>query len=230
EREDEAKSLAITVAPPAAVRPGVYQLKAAVLGGAGQRSDGALVLIDYPHIRPRAVVHTSTAELRAVRISLPALTRVGYVRGASDRVPGVRDRARPRREQRATVGLRPRGRPRDRPVPAIPVCEWRLRAISPLDRAHARPRDRRDRGRDGAGRREPRVPRAERNRARRLAGLGAGARTVFRARLGSRVYAPAGDARPRRAAAPGCGPGGRGRQGHVRVHGAELFPAAAGGC
>ncbi len=87
EREDEAKSLAITVAPPAAVRPGVYQLKAAVLGGAGQRSDGALVLIDYPHIRPRAVVHTSTAELRAVRISLPALTRVGYVRGASDRVP-----------------------------------------------------------------------------------------------------------------------------------------------
>ncbi len=87
EREDEAKSLAITVAPPAAVRPGVYQLKAAVLGGAGQRSDGALVLIDYPHIRPRAVVHTSTAELRAARISLPALTRVGYVRGASDRVP-----------------------------------------------------------------------------------------------------------------------------------------------
>jgi len=87
EREDEAKSLAITVAPPAAVRPGVYQLKAAVLGGAGQRSDGALVLIDYPHIRPRAVVHTSTAELRAVRISLPALTRVGYVRGASDRAP-----------------------------------------------------------------------------------------------------------------------------------------------
>src|SRR2546425_9768916 len=27
------------------------------------------------------------AELRAARISLPALTRVGYVRGASDRVP-----------------------------------------------------------------------------------------------------------------------------------------------
>src|SRR3989449_3798364 len=87
EREDEAKSLAITLTPPAAVRPGVYELKAAALGGAGQRSDGALVLIDYPHIRPPAVVHTSTAELRAARISLPVLTRVGYVRGASDRVP-----------------------------------------------------------------------------------------------------------------------------------------------
>ena len=87
EREDESKSLSVTVTPPAGVRPGVYELKAAALGGGRQRSDGALVLIDYPHIRPRAVVHASTAELRAARISLPALTRVGYVRGASDRVP-----------------------------------------------------------------------------------------------------------------------------------------------
>jgi hypothetical protein len=87
EREDESKSLSLTVAPPVAVRPGVYELKAAALGSGRQRSDAALVLIDYPHIRPRAVVHASTAELRAARISLPALTRVGYVRGASDRVP-----------------------------------------------------------------------------------------------------------------------------------------------
>ena len=87
EREDESKSVSLTVAAPLALRPGVYQLKAAALGGGRQRSDGALVLIDYPHIRPRAVVHASTAELRAARIALPALTRVGYVRGASDRVP-----------------------------------------------------------------------------------------------------------------------------------------------
>jgi len=87
EREDESKSLSVTVTPPAGVRPGVYELKAAALGGGRQRSDGALVLIDYPHIRPRAVVHASTSELRAARISLPPLARVGYVRGASDRVP-----------------------------------------------------------------------------------------------------------------------------------------------
>jgi hypothetical protein len=87
EREDESKSLSLTVAPPAAVRPGVYELRAAALGGGRQRSEGALVLIDYPHIRPRAAVHASTAELRAARIALPVLTRVGYVRGASDRVP-----------------------------------------------------------------------------------------------------------------------------------------------
>src|SRR2546430_4160659 len=87
EREDEAKSLSITLAPPASVRPGEYELKAAALGAGRDRSDGALALIDYPHIRPRAVVHASTAELRAARIALPALAHVGYVRGASDRVP-----------------------------------------------------------------------------------------------------------------------------------------------
>src|SRR5207248_5781651 len=43
--------------------------------------------IDYSHIRPRAVVHRSTAEIRVARIALPPLARVGYVRGASDRVP-----------------------------------------------------------------------------------------------------------------------------------------------
>ncbi len=87
EREDESKSLSITLAPPASVRPGEYELKAAALAGGRDRSDGALALIDYPHIRPRAVVHASTAELRAARIALPTLARVGYVRGASDRVP-----------------------------------------------------------------------------------------------------------------------------------------------
>ena len=86
QREDESKSLTVTLALPAVVRPGVYQLKAAAVAG-GERSEGALTLIDYPHIRPRATVHASTAELRAARIALPALTRVGYVRGASDRVP-----------------------------------------------------------------------------------------------------------------------------------------------
>src|SRR2546430_440298 len=87
EREAEAKSLSIPLAPPASVRPGEYELKAAALGAGRDRSDGALALIDYPHIRPRAVVHASTAELRAARIALPALAHVGYVRGASDRVP-----------------------------------------------------------------------------------------------------------------------------------------------
>jgi LmbE family N-acetylglucosaminyl deacetylase len=87
QREDEAKSLTVTLALPATVKPGVYQLRAAALGAGRDRSEGALAIIDYPHIRPRAVSHPSTAEVRVARITLPALTRVGYVRGASDRVP-----------------------------------------------------------------------------------------------------------------------------------------------
>jgi LmbE family N-acetylglucosaminyl deacetylase len=86
QREDESKSLTVSLALPAGTRPGVYELKAVVVAATG-RSEGALAIIDYPHIRPRAVAHASTAEIRAARISLPGLTHVGYVRGASDRVP-----------------------------------------------------------------------------------------------------------------------------------------------
>ncbi len=86
QREDEAKSLTVAVALPPDARPGSYALEAAAVTR-GDRSEGALVMIDYPHIRPRPVAHPATAELRVARIALPALTRVGYVRGASDRVP-----------------------------------------------------------------------------------------------------------------------------------------------
>ncbi len=86
QREDEAKSLTVTLTLPSAVKPGVYQLRAAALASR-DRGEGALAIIDYPHIRPRGVSHTSTAEVRVARITLPMLGRVGYVRGASDRVP-----------------------------------------------------------------------------------------------------------------------------------------------
>src|SRR5256884_241543 len=86
QREDEAKSLTVALAPPPNPRPGMLAWHAAAVA-AGRKSEGALAVIDYPHIRPRAVVHRSAAEIRVARIALPALARVGYVRGASDRVP-----------------------------------------------------------------------------------------------------------------------------------------------
>ena len=86
QREDESKSLTVTLTLPSAVKPGAYQLRAAAVAGR-ERSEGALAIIDYPHIRPRGVTHASTAEVRVARLTLPALARVGYVRGASDRVP-----------------------------------------------------------------------------------------------------------------------------------------------
>jgi len=79
-REDETKSVLVTVAPPTgdSIKPGAYDLRA---------GSGWLEIIDYPHIRPRALTRPSVAQIRAARVALPGLSHVGYVRGAADRVP-----------------------------------------------------------------------------------------------------------------------------------------------
>jgi LmbE family N-acetylglucosaminyl deacetylase len=85
--EDESKSKAVTLALPAGVPPGVFRVRAGAGRAGGPRCDDASVIIDYPHIRPRPVVHPSAVEIHVARIALPTLARVGYVRGAADRVP-----------------------------------------------------------------------------------------------------------------------------------------------
>lgn len=79
-REDETKTTAVSLAPPVAdsLKTGTYDLRA---------GNGWLEIIDYPHIRPRALSKPSVAQIRVARLSLPSLARVGYVRGAADRVP-----------------------------------------------------------------------------------------------------------------------------------------------
>jgi LmbE family N-acetylglucosaminyl deacetylase len=86
-REDEERSFSVALAPPARLAPGSYALRAAATGAGGARSDGALAIVDYPHIRPRPLAHRAAAEMRVAAIALPVLLRVGYVRGAADRVP-----------------------------------------------------------------------------------------------------------------------------------------------
>jgi LmbE family N-acetylglucosaminyl deacetylase len=85
--EDESKSATFALRLPPNPRSGSFVLQASVTGTDGRISDGALTLIDYPHIRPRPSAHPSTVEIRLARILLPGLSRVGYVRGAADRVP-----------------------------------------------------------------------------------------------------------------------------------------------
>ena len=87
ERADETRSLPVTLQAPPGVRPGRAALRVTVTGADGRVSDGALVVIDYPHIRPRATEAASTADVHVARLALPGVRRVGYVRGASDRVP-----------------------------------------------------------------------------------------------------------------------------------------------
>ena len=79
-REDETKTVTVALAPPFAdsLKAGSYDVRA---------GNGWLEIIDYPHIRPRALARPSLAQIRAARVALPALSHVGYVRGAADRVP-----------------------------------------------------------------------------------------------------------------------------------------------
>jgi len=86
-REDEARSIAFTIAAPPGVRAGTYQITIAATSADGRRSTGGLSVIDYPHIRPRAVTRPAVVTVAAARIALPPVSRVGYIRGASDVVP-----------------------------------------------------------------------------------------------------------------------------------------------
>jgi hypothetical protein len=86
-REDESRSVSFTIRLPATAAAGSFTLRASATGADGITSRDALTIIDYPHIRPRPSVHPSTVEIRVAKILLPGLARVGYVRGAADRVP-----------------------------------------------------------------------------------------------------------------------------------------------
>ena len=88
-REDESQSFEFSLAPPAAAAPGSNELPVTVtaVDENSRRCADGLEIIDYPHIRRRSIVHSATSRVRLARLALPRLTRVGYVRGAADRVP-----------------------------------------------------------------------------------------------------------------------------------------------
>jgi hypothetical protein len=49
--------------------------------------------VSYPHIRPRSYVVPAAAEVHLAPVAMPKLTRIGYVRGASDLVPEALERS-----------------------------------------------------------------------------------------------------------------------------------------
>jgi LmbE family N-acetylglucosaminyl deacetylase len=85
--EGEQTALALTLHPPPALLPGRYPLRLAAVLDDGSRFDLAVPLIDYEHIRPTPYPHRAAIEISAFDLKLPPLRKVGYVRGASDRVP-----------------------------------------------------------------------------------------------------------------------------------------------
>ena len=85
--EGEEAGLDLTLAPPRDLAPGRYTLRLAAVLEDGGRFDLAAPVLDHPHIRATQHTEPAALEIRAADIALPALQRVGYVRGASDRVP-----------------------------------------------------------------------------------------------------------------------------------------------
>jgi LmbE family N-acetylglucosaminyl deacetylase len=86
-KEDETGSFVFVARPPANVRAGAVALQAEAQDAAGHSYDVGVFPVDYPHIRPRAFTRPAEALVRVAPLTLPRLARVGYVRGAADRVP-----------------------------------------------------------------------------------------------------------------------------------------------
>jgi LmbE family N-acetylglucosaminyl deacetylase len=94
-REDERETHRFVLRPPANLRPGRYDIRAVATDERGRRYDQGVFTVDYPHIRPRSWTQASTATINVASLELAHVKRIGYIRGASDRVP----------EALASVGL-----------------------------------------------------------------------------------------------------------------------------
>lgn len=86
-REEEREALTFQVRPPAALGAGSYELRAVARDDAGHRYAAGTFTVEYPHIRLRGASQPAVAVIRAAPLAMPAVARVGYIRGASDRVP-----------------------------------------------------------------------------------------------------------------------------------------------
>lgn len=83
----ERRDLQLGIAAPAGLRPGRAVLEVAAVGADGRRFTAALPLLEHEHVRPTPRPQPARLEVSAADLALPRLGRVGYVRGASDRVP-----------------------------------------------------------------------------------------------------------------------------------------------
>jgi LmbE family N-acetylglucosaminyl deacetylase len=86
-REDEREGFRFSLRAPANLRPGKYEVRAVATDDQGRRYDQGVFTVDYPHIRPRSWTQRSTATINVAPLELARLKRIGYIRGASDRVP-----------------------------------------------------------------------------------------------------------------------------------------------
>jgi LmbE family N-acetylglucosaminyl deacetylase len=90
-REDEARTTAFYVTPPARVEPGDFVVRAS----AEDRSTGARPLslgydvIEYPHTHRQHLVRAAEARVRVIDVTIAPNLVVGYIMGVGDQVPSA---------------------------------------------------------------------------------------------------------------------------------------------
>lgn len=87
DHDGETRTLTFQVRRPANVTRGGVEVRAIARTDDGRQFDQGVEVVDYPHIRATPYVVAAKSEVRVARVVLPDLHRLGYVRGASDRVP-----------------------------------------------------------------------------------------------------------------------------------------------
>ncbi|UCF41105.1 MAG: PIG-L family deacetylase [Gemmatimonadota bacterium] len=87
ERAQESGSFEFRLPRPADGGPQEITVRAVARTRDGGVFDRAVTLVDYPHIRPTGWITPAESAVRLAAIALPDLQRIGYVRGAADRVP-----------------------------------------------------------------------------------------------------------------------------------------------
>ena len=87
EKRNAEQTIEVALRPPAPLSPFRGSIPVTAALESGERCDLSIRLVDYEHIRPTPLPLSSAVALSVVDLRLPPLHHVGYVRGASDRVP-----------------------------------------------------------------------------------------------------------------------------------------------
>jgi LmbE family N-acetylglucosaminyl deacetylase len=87
EREGDSRRVTFAVRRPPGAAEGVHPVRAVAVSSDGSTFDWTVEQIEYPHVRPTQWLRRATGQIRLVDLVLPEVSAIGYVRGASDRVP-----------------------------------------------------------------------------------------------------------------------------------------------
>jgi hypothetical protein len=83
----QARTFTFQVRRPAVTPGSAVRVRAVAEDDGGRQDTVGVEVIEYPHIRPTQSVTTATGEIRLIPLKFAGVRQVGYVRGASDRVP-----------------------------------------------------------------------------------------------------------------------------------------------